>query len=79
MGAQGSRPAPITPDHDRFRRRIEGEIRYQLSSETPACVTLRLTDPDRFAGTALLREEFAGPLHAIDQTRGLMLGADIRW
>ncbi|HEX7876601.1 MAG TPA: hypothetical protein VF489_08460 [Sphingobium sp.] len=78
-GAQGSRPAPITPDHDRSRRRIEGEIRYQLPSEAPACVTLRLTDPDRFAGTALLREEFAGPLHATDQARGLMLGADIRW
>ena len=79
-GASGSRPAlTLASDHDRSRRRIEGEIRYQLSAQSPACVTLRLTDPDRFAGTALLRDELAGPLHAADQARGLMLGADLRW
>lgn len=78
-GTKGSRPAlAITSDHDRSAR-IEGEIRYRLSARMPACVTLRLTDPDRLAGTALLRDELSSPFRATDQARGLMLSADLRW
>lgn len=54
------------------RVRVEGEMRYRLPGAVD--VSLRLTDPDRLASSAFLRDDPAGPVRAGDQARGLMLG-----
>lgn len=61
--------------------RIEGEMRYRLPGPggMPASITLHLTDPDRLASTEFLRNDPAGPLHAADQARSLMLGVGLDW
>ncbi|HKY81104.1 MAG TPA: hypothetical protein VJM09_06495 [Sphingobium sp.] len=63
------------------RVRFEGELRYRLPGigRAPASLSLRLTDPDRLASTALLRDEPAGPVRAADQARGLMLDIGLGW
>jgi hypothetical protein len=72
-GTKGSTPM-LASDIGRWnpRVRVEGEMRYRLPGAVD--ISLRLTDPDRLASSAFLRDDPAGPVRAGDQARGLMLG-----
>ena len=58
-----------------------GELRYEIAGldRTPLSVALRLTDSDRLASNALLRNDRSGIAHATDQARGLMLNVACNW
>lgn len=72
-GTKGSTPM-LAGDIGQWnpRVRVEGEIRYRLPGAVD--VSLRLTDPDRLASSAFLRDDPAGVARAGDQARGVMLG-----
>lgn len=78
-GAWSSAPALAGEVRGSGRRvRMEADMRYQLSDK-PLAITLRITDPDRLASTALLSDAPSGLIRATDQARGLMLGAEWVW
>ncbi|MDO7835574.1 TonB-dependent receptor [Sphingobium sp. HBC34] len=81
-GALRSRPALDAGSHaGNGGVRFEGALRYNLSDSAsmPAYVSLSLSDPDPLASAALLRDQTAGPVHAADRARGIMLGVGLRW
>lgn len=81
-GARRSRPALAAGGNTRHRGvRFEGELRYRLpgAPATPAYVALTVVDPDMLASTALLRDDSAGPVHAADRARAVMLGMGLHW
>lgn len=78
-GTRDSLPAFASDARTSPRRfRIEADMRYQ-SPEVPLAITLRLTDPDRLASTALLSDAPSGSILAAEQARKLMLGAEFLW
>ena len=81
-GTRTSLPA-LSPDAGRGNRplRMEGEIRYRMTSigRARTSLSLRLADPDQLATTEFLRDDPAGPSFAADQARSLMLGVGLNW
>ncbi|MBH1999494.1 MAG: hypothetical protein I8H96_10175 [Sphingomonadaceae bacterium] len=81
-GSAGSAPALRVADAPSSRStRVEAEMRYLLTAtmRAPVAISLRLTDPDLLAGSALLRDDPVGAARAADQARGVMLGVAMGW
>ena len=81
-GTRSSRPA-LWHEATELRgpMHVMGELRYEIAGldRTPLSVALRLTDSDRLASNALLRNDLSGIVHATDQARGLMLNVACNW
>jgi TonB dependent receptor len=79
--ARTSAPALLADPGRGGHLRLEREVRYQIAKLglMPAVLTLRLADPDRLATSDFLRDDPAGPVHATDQARSLMLGVGLNW
>ncbi|WP_176593884.1 TonB-dependent receptor domain-containing protein [Sphingobium sp. EM0848] len=78
-GTSSSLPAFASDARSFGRRfRVEADIRYQRPS-APLALSLRLTDPDRLASSALASDAPSGPVLAADRARGLVLGVKLNW